>query len=80
MRTPTQKRDLNKAALQLYKNHTLAQIHSRKSAAHPQNTPLRENTSEGLPLHVKIILKVLNYKKLLFKLLKEIIKKQIIKK
>ena len=41
-----------------------------KSAAHLQNTPLRENTSGGLLLHVKRILKNLNYEKFLFTVVK----------
>ena len=69
-RTPTQKRDLNKAVLQLYKNLTHAQIRPRKFSAHPQNTPLQENTSGGLILHVKIILKVFYYEKKLFTVVK----------
>ena len=36
-----QKRNLNKAALQLYQNHTYTQIRPQKFAAHPQNTLLR---------------------------------------
>ena len=65
-----QKSNLNKAALQLYQNHTHAQIRFRKFAARPQNTLLRENTSGGLLLHVKKILKDLNYKRFLFTVVK----------
>ena len=36
-----QKRNLNKAALQLYQNHTYTQTRPQKFAAHPQNTLLR---------------------------------------
>ena len=52
------------------RNHTHAQIRPRKSASHLQNTPLRENTSGGLLLHVKRILKDLNYEKFLFTVVK----------
>ena len=38
----------------------------RKSTSHPQNTSPQENTSGRLPLYVKIVLKDLDYKKLLF--------------
>ena len=59
-----QKRDPNKATSQLHSNHTHAQIRPRKFAAHLQNT------SMGLLLHVKRILKDLNYKKVLFTVVK----------
>ena len=78
-----QKRDLNKTALQLYINHTHARMRRRESAAHPQNTPLQENTSRGLFLYVKRVLKDFNYKKLLLTVVKRnflTLKKQMNKK
>ena len=69
-RTTTLKRDLNKVALQLYKKYTHAQTHPRKFTAHPQNTLFWEDTSGGLLLHVKIILKDLIYEKFLFTVVK----------
>ena len=42
----------------------------RKSEAHLQNTPLWENTSGGLLLHVKRIFKDLNYETFLFTVVK----------
>ena len=69
-RTTTQKRDLKKAALPLHENQTHAQIRPRKFAAHLQDTLLRENTSGGLRLDVKRILKDLNCEKFLFTVVK----------
>ena len=51
----------------LFKSHPRTDT-PRKFAAHPQNTLLRENTSEGL--HGKRNLKELNYKKFLFTVVK----------
>ena len=65
-RTNGQKCDPNKATLQLYWNHTHARMRPREFTSHPQNTSPQENTSERLLLYVKIVLKDLNYKELLF--------------
>ena len=65
-RTNAKKRNPNKAALQLYWNHTHAQMGPRESTSYPQNTSPQENTSAKLLVYVKIVLKYLNYKKLLF--------------
>ena len=65
-----QKCNLNKTALQLYQNHTHAQIHPRKFTVHSQNLLLPGNTSGGLLLHVKKMLKDLNYKKFFFAIVK----------
>ena len=48
--------DLNKVAFQLYQNHTHAEIRPWKSAAHLQNSLLRENRT----------LKELNYETFVF--------------
>ena len=48
----------------------MEQMRPRKFPAHPQNTRLQENTSGGLILHVKRILKDLIYEKFLFTLVK----------
>ena len=77
-RTTMQKRNLNNATLQLYLNYTYAcscsrnytRPCSRKSAAHSQNNPLQGSTSGGLVLYVKRVLKDLNYKTLLFTVVK----------
>ena len=54
---------------------TLLKLHPRtdappESTAHPQNTTPQENTSGRLLLYVKRVLKDLNYKKLLFTVVK----------
>ena len=64
-------RDLNKITLQLYWNHTHSRMRPRKLAAHAQNNLLQENTSGGLFLYVKRVLKDLNYKKFLFTVVKK---------
>ena len=67
-----QKRDLNKVALQLYLNPTDAGMHPQKSAAYSEHTLLQKNTSGGLlVVYVKRILIDLNYKKLLFTVVKK---------
>ena len=54
---------------------TLLKLHPftmrlRESAAHPQNTSLQENTSGGIFLYAKRVLKYLNQKKLSFTVFK----------
>ena len=66
-----QKRDLNKVALQLYLNSTNAGMHPQKSAPYSEHTLLQKNTSGGLLVYVKRILIDLNYKKLLFTVVKK---------
>ena len=60
-RRNAQKRDPNKAALQLYWNHTHARMHLRESTSHLQNTTPQQNTSGRLLLYIKIVLKDLNF-------------------
>ena len=65
-RTTMCKRDLKKAHLKLYWNHTHALMHPTTVAAHPQDTLLQGNISGGMLLYVKEVLKGLSFKKLLF--------------
>ena len=69
-RTIMQKRDHNKDALQFYWKHTHARVPSRKCSAYKQNTHLQEKTFGALFLYVKRVLKDLNYKNLLFTVVK----------
>ena len=61
-----QEPNLNKATLQLYGDHS----HAQRICSTSAEQPLRGNTSGGLLLHVKRILKDLNYEKLLFAVVK----------
>ena len=71
-RTTMQKCDFKKAALQpLLKSHQRTVL-PQTFQAHQQNTLLQENTSGGLLLNVKRVLKDLNYKSYYLQLLKEI--------
>ena len=72
-----QKRNLNKNILQLLKSHShMDKPPKNTPVEHPppvaplQNTLLQENTSGELLLYVKRIWKNLNYKKLLFTVVK----------
>ena len=67
-RTTTQKHDLNKAATQLYLNHTPTHSCTPGNSQHTRRTPLSRRTTlrDWLLMHDKRVLKDVNYKKLLF--------------
>ena len=66
-RTPMQKRDPNKVAMQLYWNHTSTQALPYQSPASPQNTPPQEHLHRAasvfsyIKLIIWIIQQILSY-------------------